>query len=58
MTSRLFVQELKRARKETRERVEDVDMEGHAARGKMLMSTVDHATLAELYRLRDELPWG
>ena len=53
MSASLFVQELKRARKETRERVDEVDES--AARGKMFISNVDEDTRNALYALRDRL---
>lgn len=51
MSGGLFVQELKRARRETREILETRD--GAAIRAKMLMSSVDGETLKHLYRLRN-----
>lgn len=57
MSSRLFIQEMKRARRESRERVEDLRDEG-AARARMLMSNVDEATRERLYELRDFLDNG
>lgn len=51
MSSKLFIQEIKRAKKETKERVQQKD--GEEARGKMLISNVDESTREKLYRLRD-----
>lgn len=51
MSVTLFIQELKRVRRETKEILEASD--GSAHRAKMLMSTVDQETLKQLYRLRD-----
>lgn len=53
MTSTLFIQEIKRVWRETRERSAERD-EG-AARGKMLMSSVSEETRSQLYELRDRL---
>lgn len=53
MSATLFIQELKRARRETQEKVSEQD--GSAYRAKMLMSTVDKCTLKKLYKLRDQL---
>lgn len=58
MSATLFVQELKRVRRETTERVEELEKAGLARRAKMLMSTVDKATLKQLYELRDQLNGG
>ena len=62
LSSTLFVQELKRAKKETKERVEELGCGGNdrgsAMRGKTLMATVDKRTLDQLYKLRDGVPWG
>lgn len=51
MSGRLFIQELKRARQETREALDAHD--GGAIRARMLMSNVDGETLKHLYRLRN-----
>ena len=56
MSSKLFVQEMKRARRETRERINAHD-EG-SIKGKMLISTVDQTTRDRLYELRDFLNAG
>lgn len=53
MTSTLFIQEIKRARRETRDKLARKD-EG-SVRGKMLMSTVSEETRHKLYELRDKL---
>lgn len=53
MSAGLFVQELKRAKRETREKLEERD--GEAVRGKMLISNVDETTRKRLYELRDRL---
>lgn len=53
MSAGLFVQELKRAKNETREKLEATDEE--ALRGKMLISNVDETTRERLYELRDRL---
>lgn len=53
MSAQLFVQELKRVRKETSELMEEKNE--WDARGKMLIATVDKETRARLYQLRDEL---
>lgn len=53
MSSSLFIQEIKRARKETMEKVSEPD-EGKA-RGKMLIATVNQKTRDRLYELRDKL---
>lgn len=53
MSASLFVQEMKRASKETREKV--VETDESAARGKMLISNVDKDTRDALYALRDKL---
>ncbi|KAI0564477.1 hypothetical protein FGB62_25g173 [Gracilaria domingensis] len=53
MTSNLFIQEIKRARRETREKLAEVD--GNSMRANMLMSTVNEETRLRLYELRDRL---
>lgn len=55
MSASLFIQELKRVRRETKEKVEEQNGGGNRYSARMLQSTVDKATLKELYRLRDEL---
>lgn len=56
MSSTLFIQELKRARKETKELAESERSGG--AGGKMLISCVDEETRGKLYELRDRLDEG
>lgn len=56
MSSHLFVQEIKRARKETRERIGEFDEA--SAQGKMLIANVDKSTRDRLYQLRDRLDAG
>jgi len=53
MSSRLFIQEIKRMRKETQERVAEVD--GGSVRSRMLIANVDESTRNRLYELRDQL---
>lgn len=53
MSSSLFIQELKRAKREVRERLATLDE--CTARGKMLIANVDEQTRAKLYELRDKL---
>lgn len=53
MSSNLFIQELKRAKRETKEKVGETDEA--AARAKMLISNVDEDTRNALYALRDKL---
>lgn len=55
MSSSLFVQELKRSRKETQERVCELENDGSAHRSRMLMSAIDKTTLEQLYEMRDQL---
>lgn len=51
MSSSLFIQELKRTRKETEDALSTQD--GAAYRAGMLMSNIDPDILRQLYRLRD-----
>lgn len=55
MSASLFVQELKRARKETSEKVEELENDSSVYKSRMLMSVIDKATLQQLYELRDGL---
>lgn len=53
MTSTLFIQEIKRARRETRDKLARKDE--NCVRAKMLLSTVSEETRNKLYELRDKL---
>lgn len=53
MTSTLFIQEIKLARREIRERSAETDEK--TVRGRMLISNVDEDTRNSLYELRDRL---
>ncbi|CAN8061926.1 unnamed protein product [Agarophyton chilense] len=53
MTSTLFIQEVKRARQDTKDKLAEVD--GNRVRANMLMSTVNEETRSRLYELRDKL---
>lgn len=51
MSSKLFISEMRRVKRETREKVAEKD--GEAVKGNMLISNVDRVTRDRLYMMRD-----